>query len=222
MSQIFTAIGTVGALGFIGWQAWSTKEQLKILKDDFLISKRPWIYRDSNNSNQQNYALLCESNKERYVRVPFINQGRFHSSSVTYFHRYFTSAGLNQLYQKTNIDETLNSIDERQLSILKSDVKNLDKVGKRYKVRGPRVIVPGATFGKRFYLTKNPMDHYSKENPNDSNVIDKYDAGEKVYLVILIEYLYDSSNNCEYGGIFTLENSRIEFRNDYWLKEWVI
>lgn len=186
-----------------------------MMEGELNLTLRPWIYRDPNPPNPPepnvgNYKMSMDPViNEKCIRVPFHNQGRLHSSSMTYSHM-FTDSDEKQL-----IDE--------ELTRIKKDVKD-----NKYKEIGNRIIVPGTKFGKKFHLAKGPVERYHSENPDDSEILKKYEGEnekepKKIYLVILLEYRYGSSGEKagEYGGILRLDKNRQIHKNEDWIREWV-
>ena len=214
LMQAVGGLAAAGALIFVGFQMLYTKRQVSIMEGEHNLTLRPWIYRDPDppdppNPNVGNYTMSMDPDiKEKCIRVPFHNQGRSHSSSMTYSHMF------------TDINE--NQLADEELTRIKKDVKD-----NKYKEIGNRIIVPGTKFGKMFHLAKGPLKRYRSENPDDSEILNKYeDKAEPnftFYLVILLEYRYGSNGEKagEYGGILRLDKERQIHKNEDWIREWV-
>jgi hypothetical protein len=203
-------IGTVAALIFVGLQSMVAKKQLGLMERELILTLRPWIYRDPNpgpprDPRVPDYEITRDPDRdnEMCIRIPFHNQGQFHSSSLIYYHMFM------------ELDKV--ELTAKDLKKIKENVKD-----KKYRVIGERVIVPGSKFGKRFHIATKKLGHYLDDNPVDSEILDKYYKGSTIYLVILLQYTYGLNGvKGEYGGILKLEKRKPIHKNEDWIKEWV-
>jgi hypothetical protein len=207
--QSVGGIATAIALIFVGYQmlyarrlSEATEEQVKMSRTEQNFTLRPWIYRDPEPADVPdprvpNYKMVTDPDpgvNEYCIRVPFHNQGRFHTSSVIYYHIF-----------KDNLDEE--KITDEELEEIKRETSN-------------RVVVPGYKFGKRFHIATKRLARYD-ENTNDSAILNKYNGGSIIYIVIFLCYTFGQEKEGEYLGILRLQKNTSVYKNADWIKEYV-
>jgi hypothetical protein len=214
--QSVGSIATAIALIFVGYQMFyarrlseATEEQVKMSRTEQNFTLRPWIYRDPEPADVPdprvpNYRMVTDPDpgvNEYCIRVPFHNQGRFHTSSLIYYHIF-----------KDNLDKEKLTYEE--LEKLKREVKT------KYKETSNRVIVPGYKFGKRFHIATKCLARYD-ENTNDSAILNRYNGGSIIYIVIFLSYTFGHEKEGEYLGILRLQKNTSVYKNADWIKEYV-
>lgn len=207
-SQSVGGIATAITVIFIAIQIYYTKKHVEMSRIEQNFTLRPWIYRDpepTESTDVPNYKVLVDPDPEvgEYcIRVPFHNQGRFHTNSLVYYHMF-----------KDNLDAE--KLTDQELEEIKKEVKT------KYKETSNRVIVPGYKFGKRFHLATKPLPRYD-ESVIDSEILNKYNKGSAIYIVIFLHYTFEQKKEGEYLGILRLKNTTTDYKNRDWIKEWAI
>jgi hypothetical protein len=212
--QSIGGVATAIALIFVGCQmqyaksqSEATEEQLKMSRIEQNFTLRPWIYRDpeptdSTDPRVSNYRVILDPETGEYcIRVPFHNQGRFHTNSLVYYHMF-----------KDNLDEE--KLTNQELEKIKKEVKT------KYKEISNRLIVPGYKFEKRFHLATKPLARYDR-NTIDSEILNKYNSGSTIHIVIYLHYTFEQEKEGEYLGILRLNKATSIYKNADWIKEWV-
>jgi hypothetical protein len=212
--QSLGGIATAIALIFVGYQMYyaksqseATEEQLKMSRIAQNFTLRPWIYRDPEPADISdryvpNYKVVRDPEaeiNEYCIRVPFHNQGRFHTNSLVYYHMF-----------RDNLDEE--TLTDQELEEIKKEVKT------KYKEISNRVIVPGYKFGKRFHLATKPLARYDK-NMLDSGILSKYNSGSTIHIIIFLHYTFEQEKEGEYLGILRLNKVTSIYKNADWIKE---
>lgn len=113
---------------------------------------------------------------------------------------------------KDNLDKE--KLTDEEVEEIKKEVKT------KYKEISNRVIVPGYKFGKRFHIATKPLARYDKYMI-DSDILNKYNSGWTIHIVIFLHYTFEQGKEGEYLGILRLNKATSIYKNADWIKEWV-